>query len=125
MTDLVFNFSRHDNGRLVWTCVGPKGAYHIWAQIVPPENQSALIDFCYGGVEVHYPSKPYDFSPDDPPIKNCWLTGCDCWPDGSSLQFEEQIKPMIEPVLDRPEVLNEFMYSEMAARYKDTFGDTE
>lgn len=83
MTDkLKFDFRRHDSGRLVWTCVGPEGAYHIWAQIIPPESRSALTDFCYGGIEVHYPSKPYDFSPDEPPIKDCWLTGCDCWPDG-------------------------------------------
>jgi len=50
----------------------------------------------YGGIEVHYPKKPYDFEPDEPPIKDCWLTGCDCWPDGSSLFFSEELLPYVE-----------------------------
>lgn len=122
-TALTTSFHKTENGRFTWAIVGPAGAFHIWAQLVDKETASILHDTMYGGIEVHYKKKPYDFSPDEAPIKNCWLTGCDCWPDGSSLQFEEQIKPIIEHGIDNPEQFNDFMFCELRARYKSMFGE--
>jgi hypothetical protein len=92
--NLTFGYQVHnkdtDKVRYVWWLKGPKGAIHIWGQYL--KEDSFGPDRFYGGIEVHYSSKPYDFAPDEAPIKDCWLTGCDCWPDGSSLFFEEHLK---------------------------------
>lgn len=93
-----FNFAIHEKDgrkRPVWSLKGPSGGVHIWAQF-HKDGERMFGERCYGGVEVHHPRKPYNHSPDDAPIKNCWLTGCDCWPDGSSLYFSERLQPLIE-----------------------------
>lgn len=120
MTDAPkYGFEIHEkegrDKRLVWHMAGPSGGIHIWAQAA---EFKYLDERFIGGVEVHYKKKPHEHSPDEPPIKNCWLTGCDCWPDGSSLYFSENIAPMVEAYEDNPESLCDYMNGEMLSWYR-------
>ena len=103
--------------RWVWWMKGPSGAIHIWAQFMDPDSPPAFGDACFGGVECHYPRKPYEHCPDEAPIKDCWLTGRDCWPDGSSLYFSERLQPLVEAARD-PKSLTEYMNVEMLNWYR-------
>lgn len=113
------NFEVHEKEgrkRFVWSLKGLGGGVHIWAQFLSP-GETSFGERFYGGVEVHHMKKPYDDSPDDAPIKDCWLTGCDCWPDGSSLYFSERLQPMIEVYEDEPEKLTSLMNGELLSWY--------
>jgi len=116
-----FNFEIHDKGgeakRFVWSLKGPSGGVHIWAQF-SPDLGGIFGGKCYGGIEVHHKVKPYEHCPDEAPIKDCWLTGCDCWPDGSSLFFDEQLRPLVEDYEDDPERLTATMNAEMLSWYR-------
>ncbi len=119
---LEYGYDVHDVGtdhvRYVWWLKGPNGATHIWGQKTP---KPMFGENFYGGIEVHYPEKPYDHCPDEAPIKGCWLTGCDCWPDGSSLFFSERLLPFVEDHhmgFDATVIMESFLYDQ----YKSTFG---
>lgn len=123
MKTLAFNYECHKKGGLsrhVWSVVGPKGGWHIWSQETP--LTSPIWGATYGGVEVHHMKRPYGHSPEKAPIKDCWLTGCDCWPDGSSLQYEEFYKEIIEITSDKTS-LNEFMFEDLRTRYTREWGE--
>lgn len=120
-----FSFQRHysegQGDRLIWSLSGPSGGVHIWAQFARDGEAFCGVDRCYGGIEVHHKKKPYDHAPEYAPVKNCWLTGCDCWPEGSSLYFEEMLQPMIEGVVSQgesPEIISSFMEGEMLDWYR-------
>ena len=51
-------------------------------------------DLYYGGIEVHSKTPMYEGQVD--PFMNCELTGGDCYPDGSSLAYERDIKDLFD-----------------------------
>ena len=94
--DLKYNYipaSEENRKTHMWTLVGPLGAVHIWAA-PQPESPFKSGEF-YGGVECHFPAPPSEYSPQEAPICDCWLTGKPCWPDGSSLAFTDNIEPFL------------------------------
>ena len=125
-----FNFTVENEGeprkRFVWSCKGEKGGVHIWAQFT---EEPICGEKCYGGIEVHYPFKPYDFAPDEPHHDKCWLLDGPCWHDGSSLYFSERIQPMVESYEDEPEKIIEFINAELHDWYVSKLdlseGDTQ
>lgn len=72
------------NDRLCWCVIGDKGAIHVWC---------TALDVTLGGIEIHSREPLYDghWSSDEP----CWLIGCKCYHDGSSLQYIERIRHKI------------------------------
>ena len=120
MTEQIeYGFERNGDiprQRVIWWLKGEHGGCHIWAQFTVPNELNP--DGFYGGIEVHHPTKVYEFLPDEAPIEECWLTGKPCWPDGSSLQFEERIKPMIRTALSDLRILDNFMNAEMLSFYR-------
>lgn len=76
----------------VWWLKRGGDAVHIWAQYT---ERNMFGEHWYGGYEKHSPRKEYDFQSDAAPIEDCWLTGCDCWPDGSSMAFDT-LRPMLD-----------------------------
>jgi len=120
--DLEYGYQVHDrdegNVAYVWWVKGPSGAVHIWGQKTPKPMFGE--DF-YGGIELHHKVKPYEHMPDEAPIKDCWLTGCDCWPDGSSLFFSERLLPHVEDHhrgYDATSIMESYLFS----LYSDYFG---
>lgn len=102
MSDIEFDYIPASQGNRqthIWTAKSGAGAVHIWAS-PQPDTPFRTGEF-YGGVECHFSAPPSKFSPKDPPIDDCWLTGGPCWPDGSSLYFSENIAPYLEQC-DRP-----------------------
>lgn len=96
MSEPLFEYSRTEDGRHTWKYVSAKGGVHIWAQEVKPELRGVLFDKFYGGIEVHWRKKPDWVSRDEPDHAHCWVLDAPCWHDGSSLQFDEQIAPVLK-----------------------------
>lgn len=119
MTDLKYGFEAKDSDtpvkRFIWTLVGDKGGVHIWAQF---SSDTVFGTKCYGGCEVHFKTKPYEFYPDEPQHEKCWLLGGPCWHDGSSLYFDKNIRPMVEAYEDEPERITEFVNAELLSWYR-------
>lgn len=79
---------RHD-----WCLIGDEGAINIWAE---PTASAWRDERWFGGIEGHS-ATPLDYSGGH--HEHCWLLGKECWHDGSSLQFSEQVEPFLpEPV---------------------------
>lgn len=87
-------------GRLYhqWELVGPRGGIHVWAQWHVSDWSG---DNWLGGIEGHSPISQSAYDDGKPSQQHCWLIGKPCWHDGSSLQFSEQISPML-PYQDGP-----------------------
>lgn len=76
-----------------WAVVGPLGGVHAWHMV---------SDIHCSGVEYH-DKKPSEWhSRSNIPPHNCWLIGCECWHDGTSLYAEEMYTPMFEAQNDEP-----------------------
>ena len=116
--DFQIHGAETPNRRFVWSLRGEKGGVHIWAQFADPKVESLIGGRFYGGVELHYPHPPYDFSPEEPPVSDCWLLHGDCWPDGSSLYFSEHIAPMIRMSEDDPARITEWINAELLDWYR-------
>ncbi len=75
----------------VYTCIGARGAIHFHVT-----DYGELFQFgprYSGGLEVHY-RQPPDYMRDDAPSQDkCWLIGCPCWHDGTSLYASEFLIP--------------------------------
>jgi hypothetical protein len=85
-----------DRARYVWAVKGERGGVHVWAQSMCDEAAKISGSRYYGGIEVHR-ATPHEYdNPAEPSHDECWLIGKPCWHDGSSLQFSEQVLPMIE-----------------------------
>ena len=123
MSVLSYNYipdSEENRPTHIWTLVGPLGAVHIWAA-PQPETPFKTGEF-YGGIECHHPNPLGDSDQKEAPIPVCWLTGKPCWPEGSSLAFEERIEPVLgcspRPF---PQYIHEFVKSELHRWYRDQF----
>ena len=85
-----------DRARYVWGVKGEKGGVHVWAQRMSDRAAKIFGTRYYGGIEVHRATPGQYDDPAEPSHTDCWLIGGPCWHDGSSLQFDEQVRPMIE-----------------------------
>ena len=74
MTEQLHRVRQFTTHGLAWGVAGPLGGIHIWCN----------VDFRYGGLEVHRPAT------DKADNENCWLIGCPCNHDGSSLWWDER-----------------------------------
>ncbi len=74
----------HNNERLQWLVIGEKGAIHLWC---------SSRDMTGGGIEIH--SREPLFEGHEPTKGDCWVTGCKCYADGSSLQYSERLRHAI------------------------------
>lgn len=109
-TDLDF-LEEHTEDWDCWALRGPEGGVHIWRRPSPDFGH-------YGGIEIHSKKQLYDFDP-KPTHENCWLLGCPCYHDGSSLYFETNIKPLLELRADN---LTAMMRSILVDWYVAKFG---
>lgn len=77
-------------GRLqhTWMLKGANGGIHVDAWVSPA--MSAFPAEWMGGIEMHKPCEA-----DSAHHKHCWVLDGPCQHDGSSLQFREQIAPML------------------------------
>ena len=76
--------------RHMWQLVGPAGAIHFTASLTKGYGPSC-------GLEIHRRAPQ---SVDEAPSQTkCWLLGCACWHDGTSLYAEEHLWPIIESYL--------------------------
>ncbi len=66
-----------NNDRLCWGVVGERGGIHMWCN----------SNLSYGGIEVHSKTRVYEGQ--KPSNEDCWLIGCKCFHDGSSLWWSE------------------------------------
>lgn len=64
-----------------------QGAVEAWRTKSPVESTWTRSGY-YGGIEVHYKNEPEDASYMGH-RESCWVTGGECWSDGSSLAFDE------------------------------------
>jgi hypothetical protein len=91
----------HGHPEHVWTVIGRLGAMHF--HVTDMGEQWIIEHPSYerysGGLEIHYRSPP-DYMRDDAPSQDkCWLIGCPCWHDGTSLYASETLIPywLVEP----------------------------
>ena len=83
------------NPNHVWTVIGARGAMHFHVSDIGEDQVKSLnLDQRYsGGLECHYRFAP-DYMADDAPSQDkCWLLGCPCWHDGTSLYASETVIP--------------------------------
>lgn len=106
------------DGRHIWFVKSNRGGVHIWACRHHPEIEAQWGDRYYGGIEIHSPSPLHSdcqASHDD-----CWLLKVPCWHDGSSLQFETQIAPMLRDHADVRK-MDDYIFSKCLERYCSYF----
>ncbi len=82
-----FSLMRERRERHDWIISGKLGAINIWAE---PSSPSSFSDErWFGGIECHS-ARPFEYNGGH--HDHCWLLGAECWHDGSSLQFREQVE---------------------------------
>lgn len=94
----------------VWSITGRDGAVSIHATDHGGDYGMS------GGVEVHSVTPTSDRPPSH---TDCEFTGGKCWHDGSSLYFEERIKPTWRYPSCHED--HELMWNECASWYNDRF----
>ena len=73
------------------------------------------------GLEAHYRKRPAYMRDRPADFDKCWLTGEECWCDGTSLYATEWLLPMFDPKdIDGFWMVLE---DEWHKRHKDAFGD--
>ena len=82
---------RHD-----WIISGSLGAINIWAE---PSPSSFRDERWFGGIECHS-AAPLEYAGGH--HERCWLLNAECWHDGSSLQFSEQVEFRLPPPCGKP-----------------------
>lgn len=100
----------HCNTGLAWAVFGEHGGIHL---------HCSAGDFSSGGIEIHSRTplhdghKPHGHT-------NCWLIGCPCYHDGSSLQWSERLVRYAEMYLfsERQRGWWEMIAYEYASRFK-------
>lgn len=75
----------------VWTCIGRHGAVHF--HVTDMGEDFKYGDRYSGGLEVHYRQPPEHMRDQAPSHDKCWLIGCPCWHDGTSLYASETLIP--------------------------------
>ena len=123
MSDILTNYTfdpKAKNPRHIWSVKSPKGACHIWAVENPP-NMPFYGELYYGGIEIHSPTPMYGDAP--PHHEKCWLLDAPCWHDGSSLQFSEQIEPILRLELNGEfsQSVHSYILEVCFRRYQDCF----
>lgn len=125
MNNLTFNYipaSEENRNTHMWTAVGENGGVHIWAAPQPQLEGRYWPEKFFGGVEIHSKVRLYEFGDGKPSHDNCWLLGCPCHHDGSSLYFSERIEPLIrhepQPFADH---IHEYMNAILFDWYRDRF----
>jgi hypothetical protein len=74
-----------------WSLSNGKGAISIWASYLNVLG----FESWYGGIERHGAAPPKHNPDEAPSQEHCHLLNGPCWHDGSSLQFENQIKGVL------------------------------
>lgn len=86
---------RYGSWQHVWTVIGRHGAIHFHVSDMGEETANKHgLDRYSGGLEVHYRVPPDYMAEDAPSQDNCWLIGCPCWHDGTSLYASEYLIPL-------------------------------
>jgi hypothetical protein len=85
-----FGYPKH-----VWTCIGRRGAMHFHVTDMGEKGPDGerRSDRYSGGLEVHYREPPDYMGEQVPSTDKCWLIGCPCWHDGTSLYAQEFLIP--------------------------------
>lgn len=86
---------RHEirpNGEQHYVVIGEEGAIHFHLMESSEDSRKAFGERYWGGVEIHSKKQMYEFS-EKPTSDNCWILGCQCWSDGSSLMASERYIP--------------------------------
>jgi len=103
----------HNNDRLQWFVIGEKGAIHLWC---------SCYDMTCGGIEIH--SREPQFEGHEPTKGDCWVTGCKCYADGSSLQYERRLRHDIGSEFSGPSFSShplEGLWLTLANEYRQRF----
>ncbi|AGR47644.1 hypothetical protein SmphiM12_012 [Sinorhizobium phage phiM12] len=120
MTELVYNYiaATEDNHNThMWTAVGDKGGIHVWA--CPSPEGYGIHESFYGGIEVHRKMNEGEGN-----HETCWLLGCACQHDGSSLYFSERIEPMFRHApLPFADAVHEWVYVHLHSWYESHMGN--
>ena len=73
-----------------WSVVGARLGIHVHIADQGEERaEKHQIERYSGGIEFHYRSPPPYMADQCPSQKTCWLLGCPCWHDGSSMQASD------------------------------------
>lgn len=124
MTELKYAYipPAGDITRHMWTLVGENGGIHIWAE---PTSDAFRGEQFYGGIETHSKKRVYDWDA-APSHEDCWLLGCPCWHDGSSLYFSERIEPLIRNMpTPFDAAVHEFMNAILFDWYRSRFEEEQ
>lgn len=107
-----FGYPRH-----VWTVIGRHGAIHFHVTDMGEENGKKYGDRYSGGLEVHYRSPPEYMSDNAPSQDECWLIGCPCWHDGTSLYASETVIPFWLAAPNDHERMFQFLIRDYESRF--------
>lgn len=111
--------------RHFWFAKGDMGAAHIWAVQHDPKRAASYGEKYWGGIECHSPKPIYEHSEESKPHHdNCWLLEGPCWHDGSSLQFSDEIEPMLRDC-ECVREMDEYLFGILRDRYHAWFCRTE
>ena len=114
-----FSF-RFGNPHYIYSLVGAEGAVHFHVTDYGEEFRKRHGDRYSGGLETHYRSPPDYMRGDAPSQQRCWLLGCPCWHDGTSLYASETLIPRWE--MDKS---HEAMQAMLVREYAERFGNSE
>lgn len=90
MDKLMCAYEKHENTHC-WIVKGPLGAVHVWARKHSGDWNERFGKRYIGGIECHSPKPQWDGQ--DVSCTKCWILEGDCYHDGSSLQFCEDVEP--------------------------------
>lgn len=111
----------------VWTCIGRHGAMHFhvtdmgekWAEEHGRDTRYS------GGLEQHSRVPP-DYMADNAPSQDrCWLLGCPCWHDGTSLYASEFVIPFWLAAPNDHERMFQFLAREYSERFEPKAEEAE
>lgn len=105
--------------RHIWSAKNEKGGVHIWAV---RHKDKRMGERYWGGIEVHSPT-PMHEGQDEPHNDPCWLLEGPCYHDGSSLQFSEQIEPVLGHEIGQSD--HDYVFSILRSRHAYYFGGGE
>ena len=118
-------YERHmrDNGteRHVWSVKNERGGLHVWAHQHDDDYRMKWGQRYWGGIEMHSPRPLHEGQEGKPHHDKCWLLGVPCWHDGSSLQFDEQIEPILSDDICGQD--HSFVFDLLRRRHAYYFGD--
>ena len=80
-----------------YTCIGRHGAVHFHISDFGAEWEKTHGQRFGAGLEIHYREPPPHMADYAPSQDKCWLIGCPCWHDGTTMYAEETLLPMWRP----------------------------